>query len=417
MVSDVATARGLITRFCKLGRLGALAKKQNKQLDSVQVIIENHSRNVNLGNLCRLEGAVVTIESINCQVDKALGDLSLLAEKEEKVDPSEIDQYVGSCGRILVSAVEYVALLHKLIIARQRGHLAIRTEAWQRPHNQEHQQVELPPLPIPKLTVILLNALEGEAKESVKKFQVTPENYSHAIKFLHARYGNPEELIQKLIDKLDHYKLRRPTHTLRTGASNSPATKAKGEHVDSQVMVKKVLSKFPAHIQRRVLAKRRTLPSTTSSTMETLFNIIEDVLSEEEMMNLYMIEPMSTSQNTSAKDFERRPMFRRASARSAEVYTSHLVAMHISPERKGEHKTFECKRKIVSDAEDLTSHHTTSTSNNAQEMKEQVVDAIRTDNKVKKQVKRSQKVNVVAEEGKIKGGESPILEIQAAQEI
>ncbi|KAK6044666.1 hypothetical protein COOONC_17829, partial [Cooperia oncophora] len=161
-----------------------------------------------------------------------------------------------------------------------------------------------------------LNALEGEAKESVKKFQVTPENYSHAIKFLHARYGNPEELIQKPIDQLDHYKLRSESlKDQRTLFEQVQVTvlqlKQKGEHVDNQVMVKKVLSKFPAHIQRRVLAKRRTLPSTTSSTtMETLFNIIEGRSlvrgRNDEPPNVRENTNVPPSQTTSAKEFRKQ---------------------------------------------------------------------------------------------------------------
>ncbi|KAK6049206.1 hypothetical protein COOONC_13289 [Cooperia oncophora] len=158
-------------------------------------------------------------------------------------------------------------------------------------------------------------------------------------------------------------------------------------------MVKKVLSKFPAHIQRRVLAKRRTLPSITSSTMETLFNIVEDVLSEEEMMNLYVKEPMSTSQITSAKEFRKQES----------------LCMYCEGIHKSSHcDTYKTPRERTK---------STSTSNNTQEVKEQVVPAVRTDNKVKKQVKKTQKVNVVAEKEQVEEGESPILEVQAAQEI
>ncbi|KAK6062134.1 hypothetical protein COOONC_00195 [Cooperia oncophora] len=299
MVSELATAKGLITRFCnKLEQF--LARFKDQQLDSVQVIIEDHSRNVKLGNLCHLEGA-----------------------------------------------------------------------------------------------------------------------------FLHARYGNPEELIQKLIDKLDHYKIR--SETLKdqlTLFEQVQVTvlqlKQKGEHVDSQVMVKKVLSKFPAHIQRRVLAKRRTLPSTTSSTMETLFNIIEDVLSEEEMMNLYVKEPMSTSQTTSAKEFRKQEslcMYYKGVHKSShcDTYktsrerTKYLRDRRLCQLCASQHKTYECKRKNCFRCGGP--HHssccfkTTSTSNNTQEVKEQVVQAVRTDNKVKKQVKKTQKVNVAAEKEQVEEGE------------
>ncbi|KAK6037445.1 hypothetical protein COOONC_25050 [Cooperia oncophora] len=207
-----------------------------------------------------------------------------------------------------------------------------------------------------------------------------------------------KELIQKLIDKLDHYKLRSESlKDQRTLFEQVQVTvlqlKQKGEHVDSQVMVKKVLSKFPAHIQRRVLAKRRTLPSTTSSTMETLFNIIEDVLSEEEMMNLYVKEPMSTSQTTSAKEFRKQANLQASLCMFCEgVHKSSHCDTYKTPRERtkylrdrrlcqlcASHSTrhLNANVRIVSDAEDLTTSSccfkTTSTSNNAHEMKEQVV--------------------------------------------
>ncbi|KAK6061835.1 hypothetical protein COOONC_00489 [Cooperia oncophora] len=61
----------------------------------------------------------------------------------------------------------------------------------------EHSSQELPEL---FKFNYLLDALQGEAKESVRKFQVTADNYSRAITFLPNRYGSKEELIQKLIN-------------------------------------------------------------------------------------------------------------------------------------------------------------------------------------------------------------------------
>ncbi|XGW04220.1 hypothetical protein V3C99_015403, partial [Haemonchus contortus] len=324
MVVQITTAKRRLTRFCnKLEQV--LERYKEESLDSLQINTEDLSSKVNLSNFCRLEEAVGTTETLSSQVEKALSELLSLEEGGEEAGSNDIEQYATRAEDSLALALEYVALLQGRIQALKsletlRLQHTVQSAA---PHNlilnQVPKQAELPPLPVPKFTGNIwdfdnfwelfnanvhsrdlpelfkfnysLNALDGEARESVKKFHVTPENYSRAVNFLQARYGNPEELIQKLIDQLDNYKLRSVTlKDQRTLFEQVQVTvmqlKQKGEHVDTQVMVKKILGKFPAHIQRGVLRKRRLLPVNTTFTMEALFNAIEDVLSEEEMMNL-----------------------------------------------------------------------------------------------------------------------------------
>ncbi|KAK6017613.1 hypothetical protein OSTOST_16863, partial [Ostertagia ostertagi] len=72
----------------------------------------------------------------------------------------------------------------------------------------------------------------------------------------------------------------------------------KGEQVDSQWMVKKILSKFPEEFQRKVLLRKRLLPSNLQPiSMEVLFDLMEDVLSGEEMIQVHLEKPLKTVQS------------------------------------------------------------------------------------------------------------------------
>ncbi|KAK6029229.1 Tas retrotransposon peptidase A16 [Ostertagia ostertagi] len=188
MVAQVTIAKRRLTRFCnKLDQ--ALQRSREEKLDSLQVNTEDLSSKVNLGNLCRLEEAVGTVETVSSQVEKALGDFLSLDGAGEESDPNDTEQYVTRAEDCLSSALEYIALLQGRIQAlKSLETLRLR---------QTTQSAALPNVVLNQFNY-LLNALDGEARESVKKFHVTPENYSRAVSFLQARYGNPEELIQKL---------------------------------------------------------------------------------------------------------------------------------------------------------------------------------------------------------------------------
>nr|CDJ85057.1 Protein of unknown function DUF1759 domain containing protein [Haemonchus contortus] len=139
----------------------------------------------------------------------------------------------------------------------------------------------------------LLDALQGEAKESVRKFQVTKDNYTKAIEYLHTRYGSGEELIQKLVDRLEEFQLR--SQSLKDQRSLMEQMQViieqlrkRGEQVDSQWMTKKVLSKFPEELQQKVLKKRSLSSNQQPFSMQGLFDLMEEALSGEEMIHAYL---------------------------------------------------------------------------------------------------------------------------------
>ncbi|VDM60897.1 unnamed protein product [Angiostrongylus costaricensis] len=53
----------------------------------------------------------------------------------------------------------------------------------------------------------LLNSLKGKPLQSMKKFQLTRQNYAKTIEFLANKYVNSEELIRQLLRKMDKISL------------------------------------------------------------------------------------------------------------------------------------------------------------------------------------------------------------------
>ncbi|KAK5986769.1 hypothetical protein GCK32_008140 [Trichostrongylus colubriformis] len=143
-------------------------------------------------------------------------------------------------------------------------------------------------------------ALQGEAKESIRKFHVTKENYGKAITFLHNRYSSSEELIQKLVNKLENYQLRGSSLKDQRSLFEKlqvviQQLKQKGVQVDCQWMMTKVLSKFREEFQRKVLLKKRSQsPYPQRFSMQNLFDLMEDVLSEKEMVYVQMEKPLKS---------------------------------------------------------------------------------------------------------------------------
>ncbi|EYB82580.1 hypothetical protein Y032_0356g3353 [Ancylostoma ceylanicum] len=181
----------------------------------------------------------------------------------------------------------------------------------------------------------LLNALKGEALEAVKKFQVTRENYAKALDFLKNKYGNTEELVFRLIDKLDSCSLRSPAirdqrKLLEQIQVVVTQLEQKGENVNSQWLIRRILSKFPHGIQRRVLVKKQTLTMDNTFTMDMLFQLLEETISNEEMVTLYTGGNDRSAQSTST----------RVDNKSKQVRFAVSFCMYC----KGNHESFECDK-------------------------------------------------------------------------
>ncbi|XGW18567.1 hypothetical protein V3C99_002852 [Haemonchus contortus] len=237
----------------------------------------------------------------------------------------DYELYSNQADEVLSTALDYTAILEARLRAfkanigaqqeTQRSSIDDRTP---QDYSLGTKRVELPVLPVPifagniwdwdnSWTLFstsvhfqplpplfkfnyLLNALRGEALNAVKKFQITEENYIGAVEFLKEKYGNSEELISRLIDRLEKTTSRSSSikdqrvllEQIQVVISQ---LQNKGEQIDSQLLRKQVLSKFSVSLQRRVLEKKYSMEG--SFHMQTLLKSLDDIITSEEQIELY----------------------------------------------------------------------------------------------------------------------------------
>ncbi|VDO59206.1 unnamed protein product [Haemonchus placei] len=214
------------------------------KLESLRAEFHDEAQNAYLERLRQLEEAMGDIDVLVGQLEPTLSRfLPLRDSSVTGAEPDDNETYSIRTEDGIAAAVEYIMLLQARIRAIKScdGMGQSQVTAPQPPRGTQAQlrrpqSVELPTLPIPKFNEniwdwdksrelynanmhlqdlpepykfnYLLDALQGEARESIRKFQVTKANYSQAITFLHNRYGSGKELVQKLIKKLEMSHLR-----------------------------------------------------------------------------------------------------------------------------------------------------------------------------------------------------------------
>nr|CDJ92331.1 Protein of unknown function DUF1759 and Integrase domain containing protein [Haemonchus contortus] len=99
----------------------------------------------------------------------------------------------------------------------------------------------------------LMESLEGEAKKSVKRFQISGSTYTMAIAHLKRKFGNPQLLLEELAKQLEGCRASttrvEDQMTLYEEISSILNQMAlKGECLDTVVLQKQVLSKFSEHL-------------------------------------------------------------------------------------------------------------------------------------------------------------------------
>ncbi|XGW32186.1 hypothetical protein V3C99_010398 [Haemonchus contortus] len=184
----------------------------------------------------------------------------------------------------------------------------------------------------------LLNALKGEAKESIKILQVTEDNYNKAMQFLRNKYNNREVLINALVERMDHCSLRGESikdqrHLLEQLQAIVTQLEEKGEEVNNSWLIKKVLSKFPESLKRKVIAKKQRVAPSTPFTMSLLFQHLDEVISTEELILTYTeTSPKQTMKTNKVlnnkEDFKRTCMYCRA------THPSHACTQYSTPQER-----------------------------------------------------------------------------------
>ncbi|VDL75821.1 unnamed protein product [Nippostrongylus brasiliensis] len=141
--------------------------------------------------------------------------------------------------------------------------------------------------PIPNLLKFnhLLNALKGEPRRAVLRFQVSEANYQRAIDFLHSKYTDKEVILHDLIQRLESASLQSNSLKEQRGLLDQlqviiAQLRDKGEQVDNQLLFELVLAKFPAQVQREVLKKKGSMEEPLS--MQGMLDVLEKYISSEE---------------------------------------------------------------------------------------------------------------------------------------
>ncbi|KAK6016854.1 zinc knuckle [Ostertagia ostertagi] len=157
----------------------------------------------------------------------------------------------------------------------------------------------------------LMESLEGEAKKSLKRFQISGSTYAMAIAHLKKKFGNPQLLLEELARQLEgccastnRIEDQMTLYEELSSILNQMALK--GECIDTVVLQKQVLSKFSERVQRHVLRKKHEQTASEPWTTELLLSHISDFLDTEMEIKHHLQEqnqdqPYKPSQNNIVK--------------------------------------------------------------------------------------------------------------------
>uniref|UniRef100_A0A7I4Y2Q8 CCHC-type domain-containing protein n=1 Tax=Haemonchus contortus TaxID=6289 RepID=A0A7I4Y2Q8_HAECO len=137
----------------------------------------------------------------------------------------------------------------------------------------------------------LLNALSGEARELVKRYSVTEDNYDLAVESLRKKYGDNSKLIDRLQARLEAAKAEDFTtqaqrRLLEFIVPIVAQLEQENVNLDGSYLTKKVLAKFNTSTQRRILDLRLSQETNESNwKMQDLLKDLDQHISKEERIN------------------------------------------------------------------------------------------------------------------------------------
>nr|CDJ86682.1 Protein of unknown function DUF1759 and Zinc finger and Protein of unknown function DUF1758 domain containing protein [Haemonchus contortus] len=152
----------------------------------------------------------------------------------------------------------------------------------------------------------LINALRGEARETIRRFAITEANYESAIEFLHAKYGDESRLICCLQSRLEDAKahstsLAGQRHLLEQLMPIVTQLEAKGVSLNGSFLAQKILAKFTNTIQRKALEFRMTSPMREEMwKVKEILADIDKIIDTEERIN-HMVHNLGRDEWTHAE--------------------------------------------------------------------------------------------------------------------
>ncbi|KAK5975334.1 hypothetical protein GCK32_001523, partial [Trichostrongylus colubriformis] len=228
-------------------------QNRSLQLKKLKKAVETASTSV--------ENALQTYTAAADMLDTSTPDLSAILDKV--LSNSSVAQDLLLCAQ--TSMVELDMALEKLPMV---------TSASQ---EEETTPVQLAPIPVPKLSGkiwewesfwsafeysvhtrrigdiykmnYLLDFLEGEARQSLKQFQISGSTYTMAINHLKKKYGNPQLLLDELVGQLENCRansrrIEDQRILYEELSSILSQMSSKRECIDTALLQKQILSKF-----------------------------------------------------------------------------------------------------------------------------------------------------------------------------
>ncbi|PIO75437.1 tetratricopeptide repeat protein [Teladorsagia circumcincta] len=137
----------------------------------------------------------------------------------------------------------------------------------------------------------MLEALQGPAKDTVNRLQITADNYDIAIQLLRKKYDNQEAVVNQLLQNLHDIQ---PESTTVTDQINTldrilpiiSQLERKGENTDTQQMRRTILEKFSEKIQRAMLKKKASSQKPSWTTKQLLQDLQDFFEMEAQIQNI-----------------------------------------------------------------------------------------------------------------------------------
>ncbi|KHJ87513.1 integrase core domain protein [Oesophagostomum dentatum] len=133
----------------------------------------------------------------------------------------------------------------------------------------------------------LLNALQGEPREAMNRFQISEDNYIEAINWLQQRYGKDALIVDELYKRLEDCQQPNTSTSSQRNLLDEIATiiiqlKNKGQDMDHRWVLNLIFRKFKPAIQTKLLSKRAKLPSLEEWTWDQFYETVDSILNKEE---------------------------------------------------------------------------------------------------------------------------------------
>ncbi|KAK6017595.1 zinc knuckle [Ostertagia ostertagi] len=318
MATTLSTRQGLLTRA--VNKLAStLEANKDWTTTTLQPPLEEAERRTYVrGERLKFRKAKAILESETLNVDNALERYSSAADGLDSDTPSleEILKKVNSNIETAATTLDkgrtmLTTMAHFLEELDEIEEASINTVHI---NSSESPQMQLAPIPIPKFSGriwewdtfwgafkhsvdsremddlykmnYLLDALQGEARETVKQFEVSGRTYPLVIAHLKEKYGNSQALVSHMVRRLQRARahserLEHQEKLLEELSSIVSQLHLKGENVDNCFLQDQLLGKFTKGIQRHVLrTKEQQLPNDIWNTT-TLLNCAKEYIRTE----------------------------------------------------------------------------------------------------------------------------------------